>query len=351
MKIIDIRTSKPYQAMIGSGAAAQISREIRKLCPRTEKLALVSDDTVFPLHGEAILEDLRSSGFETHVFTIPHGEQSKTAGSLLSLLRFLAERHFTRTDALIALGGGMIGDLTGFAAAVYMRGIPYFQVPTTFLAAIDSSVGGKTAVDLPEGKNLIGAFWQPKAVFCDIDLLDTLPPSVFSDGCAEAIKTAVLFDHELFQYFSLGSIDREFVISRCIEHKRDVVINDEFDQGLRSLLNFGHTLGHAVESCSGYSLSHGKSVAIGMAVVSRAAAGAGLCDVSLPGQLCEVLKKYSLPVETDILLDQLMEVILSDKKRSGSMISLIVPRQIGRCEMIPMDDDQLKKFMETGLRS
>lgn len=351
MKTIDVPASRPYRVRIGAGALASLGETVRTLCPKAAMAVIVSDDAVFPLHGEKAISALRDAGLETDSFIVPRGEASKTADTLVSLLNFLAGQRFTRSDVLIALGGGMVGDLTGFAAAVYMRGVDYIQCPTTLLAAVDSSVGGKTAVDLPAGKNLMGAFWQPRSVLCDTDALATLPDGVFSDGCAEVVKTAVLFDPLLFEALSRDGLcfDREAVIARCVGHKRDVVAEDEFDTGRRALLNLGHTLGHAVEARSGYALSHGKSVAIGTASVCRAAAIKGFADRALPSSVEALLKKLGLPTETELTIDELMPVMLSDKKRSGGTVNVIVPERIGQCSVRPMTADGLRAFMEAGL--
>ena len=352
MKIIDVKASRPYRVEIGPGTLSLLGKRAKELCPKARKLAVVSDDNVFPLHGDKALAALRDEGLEAVPCVLPHGEATKTGATLLALLDFLTGQGLTRSDALVALGGGMVGDLTGFAAAVYMRGVSYIQCPTTLLAAVDSSVGGKTAVDLPGGKNLMGAFWQPRAVLCDTETLDTLPDSVFTDGCAEVVKTALLFDPPLFSklYHAGKDFDREAVIARCVEHKRDVVAEDEFDTGRRALLNLGHTLGHAVEARSDYALSHGQSVAIGTATVCRAAAKAGLCGDWLPAAVTDTLKKCGLPTETDMTIDELMPAMLSDKKRSGAAVNVIVPERVGHCVVRPMDEAALKAFMEAGLR-
>ena len=351
MKTIDISASRSYKMHIGSGALAMLGETVLTLCPKAHIAAVVSDDTVFPLHGDRALSSLRDAGLETDVYIVPHGEASKTADTLVSLLNRLTGRHVTRSDVLVALGGGMIGDLTGFAAAVYMRGIDYIQCPTTLLSAVDSSVGGKTAVDLPAGKNLMGAFWQPRSVLCDTDALVTLPEAIFADGCAEVVKTAVLFDPALFDELSRDGLrfDREAVIARCVGHKRDVVAEDEFDNGRRALLNLGHTLGHAVEACSEFSLSHGRSVAIGTATICRAAAKAGYADADLPAAVEALLQKFGLPTKTELSIDELMPVMLSDKKRSGGTVNVIVPARIGQCFVRPMAADELRVFMEAGL--
>ena len=351
MKRVEVRASVSYSAEIGSDALSLAGRRLTELCPRAERVAVVSDDNVFPLYGEQVMTALREAGLDVFSFVVPHGEASKTAGTLLSLLNDLTRSSLTRTDALVALGGGMTGDLTGFAAAVYLRGISYIQCPTTLLAAVDSSVGGKTAVDLPAGKNLMGAFWQPRAVLCDTDTLRTLPGRIFADGCAEVIKTAILFDPALFS--SLGregpAFDREAVIARCVEHKRDVVAEDELDTGRRALLNLGHTLGHALEAYSDFTLSHGQCVAIGTAVVCRAAAKAGYCDESLPEAVTDTLRRFGLPTGTDTSIDALMPGMLADKKRSGSVVNVVVPERLGSCTVLPMDAAALRRFMASGL--
>ena len=260
-------------------------------------------------------------------------------------MNFLAENKLTRSDMLVALGGGVVGDLAGFAAATYLRGIRFIQVPTTLLAAVDSSVGGKTAIDLPAGKNLAGAFCQPSLVLCDIDTLNTLPLEVFRDGCAEVIKYGVLYDPDLFDTLSNDglSFDRESVIARCVELKRDVVMEDEFDTGSRMKLNLGHTIGHGVEARSHFDISHGKAVAIGMAIVSRAS---GCIDTH---RIIRALEQFGLPTHTEYTADELYAYTLSDKKRSGGSVSLIIPRAIGDCTISPTNIENLKSFIEAGL--
>ena len=255
---IDVKTSKAYQVHIGSGLLSQLGQRLRDVC-QAQKAVIVSDTNVFPLYGEIAFKSLENAGFQVLSFVFPAGEESKNAATYLQLLNFLAESQVTRSDCLVALGGGVVGDLTGFAAATYLRGIAYVQVPTTLLAAVDSSVGGKTAIDLPAGKNLVGAFCQPKMVLCDPDTLKTLPEDIFRDGCAEVIKYGVLYDPKLFEELTERglSFPRETVIARCVELKRNVVMEDEFDTGSRMKLNFGHTIGHGVEAKSNFAVSHG----------------------------------------------------------------------------------------------
>ncbi len=351
MKTIPVTASASYDVKIGKGLLPTLGSELKTLCPRAQRVLLAADSAVFPFHGAAALASLRAAGYEAEAYVFPGGEASKSTETLIDLLNTATRFRLTRSDAMIALGGGVTGDLTGFAAAVYMRGIPYIQVPTTLLAAVDSSVGGKTAVDLPAGKNLMGAFWQPKLVLCDTELQSTLPDAVFTDGCAEVIKTAVLFDPQLFEMLTREgrAFDRETVIARCVEHKRNIVAEDEFDTGRRGLLNLGHTLGHAVEACSDFTLSHGQAVAIGTATVARAAAKAGICPPDVPNRIIALLKDFRLPTETNIPIHRLMEPMLSDKKSSGSTVTVVVPQAIGQCALQPMDRDALKNFMESGL--
>ena len=273
---VTVDASRTYNVLIGTGlidCLGQLAGET--VAPGTA--VLVTDDTVNALYGDRAVHSLQSAGFRVHRIVFPHGEESKTLESYMRLLNFCAEVGITRSDCLFALGGGVIGDLTGFAAATFLRGIRFLQIPTTLLAAVDSSVGGKTGVDLPSGKNLVGAFWQPSLVICDYQLLDTLPAPIFADGCAEVIKYAVINDKDLFSLLKkpikpqLGPI-----IRRCVENKRDIVRADERDTGCRQLLNLGHTFGHAVEACSNFAISHGSAVAIGINIVSSAAASRGL---------------------------------------------------------------------------
>ena len=291
------------------------------------------------------------SGYQVITYTFSAGEESKNSDNLFQILNLLAENEFTRTDLLIALGGGVTGDITGFAAAIYLRGISYIQIPTSLLAMVDSSVGGKTAIDLAAGKNLVGAFYQPKMVLCDLDVLQTLPQETFCDGCAEIIKYGILYDEKLFDHLQENGLrfDREYVIPRCIELKRDVVKADEFDKNERQKLNLGHTIGHGIEKQSNYRISHGKSVAAGMAIVSKAAWKTGVCSHTVYDKICRILKLFHLPTHTQYNAAQLYSSALSDKKRSGGTINLIVPVTIGNCILSPTHTEELQSFIEAGL--
>lgn len=350
MKTVHVSASSEYDILIGTGMLNSVG-DLLKRISAAEKAAIVSDTNVWPLYGDKVLTSLKNVGLNAVSFIFEAGETQKNGITYLSLLNFLAENQLTRSDLLIALGGGVVGDLTGFAAATYLRGIDYIQIPTTLLAAVDSSVGGKTAIDLPAGKNLAGAFYQPKLVVCDLEALNTLPDEVFRDGCAEVIKYGILYDSALFTHLHKYGLnfDREYVISRCVELKRDVVADDEFDRGSRQKLNLGHTIGHAIEGCSRYAVSHGKAVAAGMAIIARCAQHHGFCCAETAERIALILAHFHLPVTTSYSADELTQVALSDKKRSGTTVHLIIPRQIGNCEIVNYPVEQLCSFIEAGL--
>ena len=343
MRTVPVKASRNYEVRIGNGLLATLGRNIPA---KVKKVCIVSETNVWPLHGDAAVKSIEEAGFEVTSFVFPAGEESKCGATYLELVNFLAESRLTRTDCLVALGGGVVGDLTGFAAATFLRGIPFIQVPTTLLAAVDSSVGGKTAIDLPAGKNLCGAFYQPSLVLCDTDTLKTLPEDIFRDGCAEVIKYGVLYDPALFATLQAQGMnfDREAVITRCVELKRDVVAEDEFDTGARMKLNLGHTIGHGVEALSHFTLSHGKSVAIGMAIVARSA-----CDDATRDAILNILSRFGLPVDTSSTAEELYTCALSDKKRAGGTVSLIIPKAIGDCAIVPTPVADVKAFIEKGL--
>jgi len=351
MKTIKVSASKEYDVIIGSGLIESAASYIKPLAANAERAAIVSDDNVAPIYLEKLEKSLNSAGFETVSFVFPHGEASKNAATYVQILNFLAAAHITRSDLVIALGGGVVGDISGFAAATYLRGVKYIQIPTSLLAMVDSSVGGKTAIDLDEGKNLAGAFCQPELVLCDLDSLSTLSGEFFTDGCAEVIKYGVLDDSELFEHLleKGQSFEREYVISRCVEIKRDYVCEDEFDTGIRRKLNLGHTLGHAVEKCSNYRVSHGRAVSIGLAAISRACAAHGICTSECAERIVEGLRALKLPCKADFTLDELLQPMLSDKKREGAILSLIIPKSIGNCEILPMEVQKLSDFIKAGL--
>lgn len=350
MKIVSVKASKTYDVVIGEQLLFRVGEyltQIRSNCTA----AIISDTNVWPLYGSRVTESLSAAGFNAIHYVFPAGEASKNATTYLQILNFLAENKVTRSDLIIALGGGVVGDITGFAAATYLRGISYIQIPTTLLAMVDSSVGGKTAIDLTVGKNLVGAFKQPSLVLCDTTTLSTLPVNVFIDGCAEVIKYGMLYDADLIGYLSETGLefDRETVIAKCVSFKRDVVQEDEFDTGSRQKLNLGHTIGHAIEALSEFQITHGMAVAAGMAIITKAAARNGLCPEIALHTLTNLLAKFGLSVTTDYSAQDLYLSALSDKKRSGGSVNLIVPRVIGNCDIMAMPVPDLITFIEAGL--
>lgn len=349
MKTVHIDASRSYDVRIGRGLLDDCGRQIaERVC--CASAAVVADDTVYALYGERVCASLEAAGVRTVCYVFPHGEKSKNLLEYAKILNFLAENRVTRADALIALGGGVTGDLGGFAAATYLRGIPFVQLPTTLLAAVDSSVGGKTAVNLPAGKNLAGAFYQPELVLCDLDTLDSLPREIFLDGCAEVIKYAVLGSRELLALLAdiPSGKGLEEVTARCVEMKRDFVQSDELDRGARQMLNLGHTFGHAVEASSRFTLSHGKSVAIGMAMILRAACSRGLCSAETRDAVIALLQRYGLPTECPYPADMLLGALSADKKIFGTRLNLVVPTDIGACRLLPVGVDELSGWLRDG---
>lgn len=351
MRTIQVNASRSYEIHIGAGLLPEAGEKIRPFCPGG-LCAVVTDDIVDGLYADRLEQSLASADLRVVKFVFSHGEQGKNAENYLSLLNFLAENGLTRADCVVALGGGVPGDLAGFAAATYLRGVGFVQIPTTLLAAVDSSVGGKTAIDLPAGKNLAGAFYQPDLVLCDTDTLATLPDKQFRAGCAEVIKYAMLFDAEMFSDLMVSgpAFRPEPVIARCVEFKREIVTADEFDRGCRQLLNLGHTVGHAVEKLSGFTVLHGQAVAIGMSVIARACAENDLCSPDCSRALDDILIRFGLPVACPYGADALAAAMTADKKRHGDAITLVVPRDVGECVLYELAADELGDFIKAGLK-
>ncbi len=350
MKTIQVAASRPYEVHIGQGILCRLGTAASQVI-RGRKAAIVSDETVWVLYGEAAQASFEEAGFSVCSFVFSPGESRKNSVTFLNILNFLAENRLTRTDCLVALGGGVVGDVAGFAAACYLRGIPYIQVPTSLLAMVDSSVGGKTAIDLPGGKNLCGAFYQPWFVLCDTDTLGTLPKEEFRAGCAEVLKYGVLFDPMLFAHLQEKGLDfdREWVISRCVSCKAQTVGQDEYDTGVRRLLNLGHTIGHAIEAESGFGISHGNAVAIGMAMAAKASQKLGYCRENTVHSLLSSLNALGLPCCADFSAEALHRHALADKKAQGDKLHVILPQEIGCCQIVPMDMAQLLEFIKAGL--
>lgn len=348
MKKIHINASKEYDVIISKGILDDCGKLIKEVVPEC-KAAIISDDVVFPLYGEIVKKSLEESGYNVLSYVFENGEKSKSTKTYVEILEFLARYKLIRTDVIIALGGGVCGDMAGFAAATYLRGIKFVQIPTTLLAAVDSSVGGKTGINLLAGKNLAGAFYQPSMVICDTDTLKTLPDETFSDGVSEAIKCGMISDKALFEKMSGDFKDNiEEIIADCVTIKSRVVASDEFDRGERQLLNFGHTIGHAIEKCSNFSVTHGHAVAIGMAIMTKAAEKMGLCK-NVSKKLQEALIKCGLPTSCDFSAEALYNVTLSDKKRAGNEVTLVMPKEVGNCVLHKVKTEALLEYIKKGL--
>lgn len=315
-----------------------------------KRIMIISDDNVYPLYGDILEKSLRDF-YECHHFVLPHGEATKSFQSLLGIYSSLLAAKVSRSDAIIALGGGVIGDLAGFAAATFLRGVKLIQIPTSLLAQVDSSVGGKTAVDLPQGKNLVGAFYQPSLVLIDPLVLDTLNKRYINDGMGEVIKYGCIKDESLFQileaYGSFCALKKRLpeIIERCVDIKRKVVEHDQFDTGERMLLNFGHTLAHTIEQYCQYGReSHGEAVSIGMYQLTLLAELEGLSPTKTAERILGVLKSYGLPYECGLPLDALAEAVLLDKKNLGNRLNLVLLHRIGDSYIHPASIEFFTKY-------
>ncbi len=330
---------RSYPITIGKGILNQIGPALQT-AKIAKRYAIISDDRVGSLFGAQVRNSLQQKGIANEMILFPHGEASKHLQTIGQLASELAERGFDRGDGLIALGGGVVGDITGFLASIYMRGIPFVQIPTSLLAQVDSSVGGKTGVDIPEGKNLIGTFYQPKAVFIDTNVLNSLPEEEFLGGMAEVIKYGASIDAEFFTWLSENRADILALqpsvigpmIQRCCELKASVVERDEREGDLRRILNFGHTIGHAVEAASGYTMIHGFAVSIGMVAVAELAVRGGFAEKSVADRILELLRQYRLPVAIPAEYDRdaIRKYLRTDKKTVGGRVFFVLPEAIGK---------------------
>jgi 3-dehydroquinate synthase len=357
MKTLEINCSKNYNIMIGAGllpkAGALIAQRIDPC-----RVCIVTDETVGGLYGgpnSPLWQGLQNAGFEVYEFTFPAGERNKRLSTVESILSLLADHNFDRKDALIALGGGVPGDITGFAAAIYMRGIRFIQIPTTLLACVDSSIGGKTGVDLEEGKNLAGAFWQPELVIEDIDVFDTLTDDLYRDGYAEIVKAGMIGDSSIVQSFRENDIRQANkaalteIIVKALNVKSDIVAQDEREAGLRQLLNLGHTIGHAIEKCSDYSISHGSAVATGCVIASAAAASKGWTDLSNAQLIKDIFIRHGFDLDPCADAKALAAAAGNDKKSHGDSVTIIYPVSPGNCDMRPLLKSELESFIRSGL--
>jgi 3-dehydroquinate synthase len=351
MESIRVNTkSHSYEVKIDRGnLLTNLEREEFSAITKAKKIALITDDNVDKHYGEAVKANLEKLGVTVYKFVFESGEASKTLQTFGEIVRFLAKNGLTRSDAVLALGGGVTGDLAGFAAASYQRGIDFIQCPTSLLAMVDSSVGGKTAVDLPEGKNLVGAFYQPKAVICDTLTLQSLPDEFFRDGLGEVIKYGAIKDTAIFDILERNTPEEirqnpESLIAACVRIKRDIVETDEFDRGDRALLNFGHTIGHAIEKLYNFTeITHGVAVANGMVLISKLSEKMGLTKLGTAMRIEYLNKKYG--IHRDILFSKeaIADAAKSDKKRGGDDISLVFIKEIGDSFVYKMPFEEFKK--------
>ena len=355
-----VKASKEYVIHTGSGLLASSGKIMREACPKATKLLIVSETNVAKRYLADVKTSAEEAGFEVHDYIFKAGEQSKSINTIAGMWSVMAKAGFTRTDVVAGLGGGVTTDMAGFAAATFLRGIDVVQIPTSLLAMVDAAVGGKTGIDLPEGKNQVGAFWQPSAVIEDTDCLLTLPDEVFSEGMAEVIKYAFIMDVPLYDLLNKNAGNgigikndaalMERIAGMCVADKADVIMSDEFDNGRRQTLNFGHTVGHVIERNSNFSKPHGVCVASGMGIIADAAVAAG----TLPGEEAEKMKSliraYGLPVDDEITSDEAVDGAMNDKKKRGNTLSVIVVNKIGTSEIVKMSPDEFHEFLRGALK-
>ncbi|NLY82325.1 MAG: 3-dehydroquinate synthase [Clostridiales bacterium] len=348
MQIVDINCSKKYQIRIEKGIIENLGSILNEYSA-VSKFCIITDKNVMGIYEEKINHVLLKCNSEIIYYVIEPGEKSKSGEAYLEILEFLAKNEFTRTDMLIAFGGGVVGDLAGFVAASYLRGIDFIQIPTTILAAVDSSVGGKTAINLKAGKNLAGAFHQPVMVICDSEMFNTLTKDVRRDGFAEVIKYGIINDAELFDKLS-ENVDIEVIIKKSVLAKAKLVEEDEFDTGSRRLLNLGHTFGHAIEIAGEYRYSHGEAVAMGIMIVSKAAVAKGYLAKNDYDKIKNLISSYEFDLEPEFTAEKLYEIMLLDKKREGKSITVVVPFAIGDSRLVKLKLEEAKEYLVEGLK-
>lgn len=347
MQKIAVRTDDGYDILLDRGIIKNAGAYIKEVTGATRAI-VISDSNVFPIYGETVLASLRSSGFVASSFVFPAGEKQKTLDTVSEMTKAMCESELTRADIAIALGGGVVGDMVGFASSIYLRGIDFIQIPTTLLSQVDSSVGGKTGCDTEFGKNLLGAFHNPSLVIIDPDTLNTLPEHYMRDGMGEVIKYGCIKSASLFEKLldsdDLSKIILD-VIYECVDIKREVVENDFTEKGERMLLNFGHTLAHAVEKHYNYDgISHGEAVGVGMYAVTLASEKEGLTEKGCAEKIKAALLKYGLPISAEVKAKELVKHMLHDKKRRGNSVNLVLLQSIGKSFVKAVANDDLPSF-------
>ena len=342
---VDVSDKSLSEIYIENGLLSKVG-ELTKTVLKGKKIALISDTNVYPLYGENIKNKLENEGYKVFTYIFKAGEASKNTSELIKIVEFMAENELTREDGAVALGGGVCGDMVGFAASVFLRGIKFVQIPTSLLAQVDSSVGGKTAVDLPQGKNLCGAFHQPSLVIIDPDVLKTLSHHFFSDGMGEVIKYGCIKSASLFEKLESGDVKDNLteIITECVSIKRQVVENDEKEHGERALLNFGHTCGHAIEKLWNFeTVSHGEAVAIGMVMITRAGENLGITEKGTTDRLIKVLEKNDLKISDTHTDKEIISAMNGDKKRTGTGLKFVMINKIGSSFINPIKYEDINK--------
>ena len=342
MKKLTVRVGGGYDILIEKGIIKDCGEYIAGVT-KAKKIAVISDTNVAPLYLDTVKSSLEKEGFAVYDYVFPAGESSKTTGTVVKMVEYLADCGLTREDTVVALGGGVCGDMAGFAAAIYLRGIKFIQIPTTLLSQVDSSVGGKTGVDLPQGKNLCGAFHQPALVLIDPNVLDTLSEHYVRDGMGEVIKYGCIKSAGLFERIETEDVKAsiEDIIFECVDIKRGVVERDEKEAGERALLNFGHTAGHGIEKLHNFTgISHGEAVGIGMLMISEAGERAGLTEAGTADRIRKVLEKYGLATKDENSVRDIVGAMYNDKKRTGSGIKFIMLREIGDSFIHPVENEK-----------
>ena len=351
--IIHVRTGVPYDVIIERGILRSCGKLVRAVLPKAESCVIVSDSNVAPIYADTVKSSLEEAGYKVSVNVFPAGEENKRLPAIVGMYEAFTQAELSRSDFAVALGGGVTGDMCGFAAATYLRGIPFVQIPTTVLSQNDSSVGGKTGIDLECGKNLVGSFHQPCLVLADADTLSTLPERYVTDGFGEIIKHGCIKSAELFKLIEAFGSDRKMIeeyTARSIEIKAGVVERDEKESGERMLLNFGHTIGHAIEKCANYTgIAHGEAVGIGMLIMARAGEAAGLTGEGTSARIEEVLEKCGMPTECGFSSGMICDAAMLDKKRRGEFMNVVLLREIGSSFVYKIKCAELLDFVRKGM--
>lgn len=343
MKKLTVNVQDKYDILIDKGLIDNAG-DLVKTVLQGKRIMLVSDTNVYPIYGEQVKHSLENAGFQVFTYVFAAGESSKKTSVVIDIVEQMAGNQMTRSDGVVALGGGVCGDMAGFASAIFLRGVKFVQIPTSLLAQVDSSVGGKTAVDLPQGKNLCGAFHQPSLVIIDTNVLDTLSPHFFSDGMGEVIKYGCIRSSELFDRLERENAKDfiEDVIYRCLDIKRVIVENDEKEMGERALLNFGHTCGHAIEKLWSFeNITHGEAVGIGMIMAAQAGESIGKTEAGTADRISKLLKKYGLPTTDSHSISEIVDAMSADKKRTSTGIKLVLLSKIGEGFVYPVEDEKI----------